>query len=137
MKTRAYEPSLDYPVIESWWKARNLPPIPAELLPAHGVVVSAGITIAMGFCYFDTGGKIGVVDWISTNPAVASGPTTLEAIASIFGYFEYVAEKRGCRNLMSWVSQNTGHHRYMVKRGWQDPQSAPHIMLFKSWPSRD
>ena len=135
MNTRLFDPVNDYPVLCSWWARRGLPAIPLELIPSHGAVCEAGIPIAMGFCYFDTGGKIGVVDFISTNPAVAASSTTLEAISNIFVLFHAISEKRGCRNLMSWVAKDTGLHRLMVKAGWQDPHSAPHIMLFKSWPS--
>lgn len=131
MHVRVFQPETDYAVIESWWAARSLPHVPRDILPAHGAVASAGVDVAMGFCYFDTGGKIGVVDFVSTNPSVGASSTTLEAIAHLMGYFEEVAVRRGCPNLMSFVAHNTGLHRLMVKSGWMDPQAAPHVYLLK------
>lgn len=134
MNVRIYEAAKDYATLEGWWRVRGLPPVPSVLLPELGVFVEAGIPIAAGFCYFDSRNQVGMVDWISTNPKMAIGPTTLEAVAHIFRFFEKVATERGCHNLFSFVAQDTGLHRFMVKSGWQDPHSAPHVMLFKSWP---
>lgn len=131
MNVTLFDPPVDYPELCKWWDRRGVPHVPQSILPSHGAVVSAGAPIAMGFCYFDTGGKIGVVDFISTNPAVAASSTTLEAIATLFKFFEQIAKKRDCPNLISFVAQNTGLHRYMVKAGWTDPRAVPHVYLLK------
>lgn len=131
MILRVFETAKDYPTLCQWWSLHGVPSIPAVVLPVHGVIVRAGEDVAMGFCYFDTGNRIGCVDFITTNPTLADGPTKLEAIAHILKFFEKVANDRGCHNLFSFVSKDTGLHRYMVKQGWQDPQASPHVYLLK------
>jgi hypothetical protein len=136
MKIRAYVAETDYPLLASWWQRRGLPAVPQQLLPEFGAFAHVGnIDVAAGFVYFEEKGRVAVVDWISTNPTVASGPTTLEAVAHLIRFFEDAAKNRGCANVFSFVAQNTGLHRLMVRAGWQDPKSVPHIVLFKSWPS--
>ncbi len=132
MKVRIYDAEKDYLMLVDWWSRRKLPPVPKSLLPDLGVIVEAGIPIAVGFCYFDESNRLGCVDWISTNPSICTSPTTLEAIVHVLKFFEEYAKKRGCLNLFSFIAQDTGLHRIMVKTGWQDPHAAPHVYLFKA-----
>lgn len=125
----------EYEVVCQWWTARNLPCVPRVVLPELGVIVEdEGRDVAAGWIYFDAHNHIGLVDWITTNPVASTSPSTLTAIGHILAFFEDTATQRGCHNLISFVAQDTGLHRVMVKKGWQDPKSEPHVYLFKSWP---
>jgi hypothetical protein len=90
--------------------------------------------IACGWVYFVEGATLGVVDWITTNPKMAVSSALPEAIGHLLAFFQEFATKRGCHNLFSFVSKDTGLHRQYIKQGWQDPKSEPHIYLFHSWP---
>ena len=136
MIIRAFEMEKDYDMVCRWWAKRGLPPVPKVILGiARGVIVSAGKQdVAAGWMYFDETLTIGVVDWITTNPAMALSPTLTDGINRILAFFEYAAKEKSVHNLFSFVAKDTGLHRQMVKTGWQDPQSEPHVYLFKSWP---
>ena len=136
MKLRPIDLDMDYDKLCLWWTDRNLPPLPKVILrSAHGIIVETkGTDIACGWIYFVEGGGLGVVDWITTNPKMAVSSALPEAIGHLLTFFQEMATKRGCHNLFSFVSKDTGLHRQYVKNGWQDPKSEPHIQLFKSWP---
>lgn len=133
MIVRPFEIASDYDQLCGWWAKRGLPAVPKVIIEAAtGIVVVGGDKdIAAGWCYFDERNVIGLVDWITTNPAMAFSPTITEAINRILKFFEYLANSRGCHNLFSFVENRSGLHRLMVRTGWQDPQSKPHIFLFR------
>ena len=135
MKLRAVDIEMDYTKLSLWWTARNLPPIPKVILRcATGMIVEhRDIDIACGWVYFDETRTLGVVDWITTNPTFSTSSCLPEAIGHLLAFFQDFATNRGCHNLMSFVSKDTGLHRQYVKHGWQDPKSEAHIYLFKSW----
>ena len=136
MIIRPFEMDKDYDLVCGWWAKRGLPAVPKVILGiARGVIAMGGKQdIAAGWMYFDETLTIGVVDWITTNPTMALSPTLTDGIGRILSFFEYAAKDKGVHNLFSFVAKDTGLHRQMVKTGWQDPQSEPHIYLFKPIP---
>ena len=134
MNIVTFETEKEYGEFSQWWTMRGMPAVPLAILPTFGAYAAVGdVKIAVGFCYLSKDNKLGVVDWITTNPQIATGTTTREAIARLLGYFEHLAKSEGCHNLMSFVAKDTGLHRFMVRAGWQDPKSTPHVYLAKSW----
>jgi len=132
LNLRLIDLNKEYAEISSWWTKRGLSPIPLACLPSLGVIVEHGCGIAVGWCYIDQGGKIAVIDFITTNPSVAMGRTTNDAISHIIGFFEANAKQEGIPCVLSFVAKDTGLHRLMVKNGWHDSNSQPHILLTKS-----
>jgi len=134
MKITTFETEKHYETLSGWWERHAVPAVPLAILPTFGAFVGVGDTnIAVGFVYFSKDNKLGVVDWITTNPDMATGPTTREAVARLLGYFEHLAKSEGCHNLMSFVAKDTGLYRFMVRAGWQDPKSTANVYLCKSW----
>ena len=132
MNLRLIDLNKDYAEISSWWTRRGLSPVPLACLPSLGVIVEHGCGIAAGWCYIDQGGRIAVIDFITTNPGVAIGPTTTEAIDHIIGFFEANAKDEQIPCILSFVAKDTGLHRFMVRNGWTDNVSSPHILLSKT-----
>lgn len=116
-----------------WWSARGLPALPKVMIRiASGIVAQEGeADIAVGWIYFDETRTLGVVDWITTNPSMVASPLLTEAIGHLLNFFEWTARDRGCKNLLSFVEKDTGLHRLLVRSGWQDPRSQPHVYCFK------
>ena len=131
MNLRLIDREKDYAEISSWWTKRGLAPVPLACLPSLGVIVEHGVGIAAGWCYVDQGGRIAVIDFITTNPGVAMGKTTNDAISHIIGFFEQNAKDEGIPVVLSFVAKDTGLHRFMVRNGWTDSKSQPHILLTK------
>ena len=127
--------TIEYDRFSLWWTGRGLPAVPRVILDAaNGFVVEFfGIDTAVGWIYFDETNTIGLVDWITTNPSVHHNKRLVQAIDHLLAFFQDFATSRGCHNMMSFVAKDTGLHRQYVKSGWQDPQSQPHIQLFRSW----
>lgn len=136
MKVRIFNANQDYDIVAKWWTTRGLPAIPSVILNgALGVMVEdRDHDLAVGWAYFDEMNVIGLVDWITTNPAYVFSPTITQAIGHVLAFFEDEANRRGCHNLFTFVEKDTGLQRFLVrKHGWQDPHSAPHVYLFKSF----
>jgi len=132
MNLRLIDRKKDYAEISSWWTKRGLASVPLACLPSLGVIVEHGVGIAAGWCYVDQGGRIAVIDFITTNPSVAMGRTTNDAISHIIGFFEANAKDEQIPCILSFVAKDTGLHRFMVRNGFTDNVSSPHILLSKS-----
>ena len=133
MKLHLFSLKEHYPIVTSWWSGRQLPSIPVCILPDNGIIVEGGDTsfLAAGWMYLEETGRLAVIDWITTNPE-ANTLMARGAVQMILDFFSKSAKERGCPNIMSFVAKDTGLHRLMVKDGWTDQQSEPHVMLFKT-----
>lgn len=128
----------DYAALCGWWGARGLPSVPEVFIShAKGLVMSHdGKDVAAGFIYFDEAHKIGLVDWITTNPEFSREPLLIEALSDLIDLLEKTALEAGCVAAFSFIAKDTGLHRMLVREGWNDPKSQPHVFLYKSWPSQ-
>jgi hypothetical protein len=135
MHLRLIDLDKDYETLSAWWVKRGLPAVPKAILPTLGVICSGGnMDIACGWLYLDSGGCLGFVDWVSTNPGICLSPTTNEAVRHVLAFLQEEGVRRGVRNFLTFVAKDTGLQRIMVRDGWQDVKSAAHVQLFKSWP---
>lgn len=58
----------DYPLISSWWKARNWPAVPQEVLSTMGLIIEP---YCFGFIY-SSDSKIAWLEFLCSNPATDS-----------------------------------------------------------------
>jgi len=59
----------DYPLVRSWWAARNLPPVHADLLPPLGAMAEQdGRPLAVVWAYRDRDTPVAMLGWAVTAP---------------------------------------------------------------------
>lgn len=61
---RPIDLSLDYPVLETWWRIHKWPPPPAHVLSPHGLIIEGK---AAGFLYLNEGG-LAILEFVVANP---------------------------------------------------------------------
>ena len=131
MKIRPISLDAEYTTLISWWTKRNLSPPPKVILQgAQGFAVVAGIDIIMGWFY--RSGNVGFVEWVTSNPSVASSPTTAEALAVLLGFMNTFAKGEGA-NVMLCSSQDAGSlGRFIKTIGWIPCEGRPHNFFIKA-----
>ncbi len=126
---RQLNPETDLAVVQAWWRLRSSPEIPAAVLPRGWIASSTGVDLAASFLYLAEG-KIGVIEWTTTNPRVAAGPEVVEAVKALYAHLENVAWDAGCPIVISFVAPNSWEHRTLVKRGYAGA-GGQHVMVAK------
>jgi hypothetical protein len=126
---RQLNPEKDLAVVQAWWRLRSAPQLPGEILPRGWIASGAGVDLAASFLYL-VEGKIGVIEWTTTNPRVAVGPDVVAAVKSLYEHLENVAWDAGCPVVISFVDPGSWEHRTMAKRGYAEAGGA-HVMLMK------
>lgn len=128
---RQFNPEADLAVVQAWWRIRSAPEIPAAVLPRGWIASIAGVDLAASFLYLAEG-KIGVIEWTTTNPRVALGPDVVEAVKSLYEHLENEAWDAGCPIAISFVAPNSWEHRTLAKRGYADAGGS-HVMVAKAF----
>lgn len=126
---RQLNPESDLAVVQAWWRIRSAPEIPAAVLPRGWIASAAGVDLAVSFLYLAEG-KIGVIEWTTTNPRVAVGPDVVSAVKALYEHLETVAWDALCPIVISFVEPNSWEHRTLSKRGYADAGGA-HVMVAK------
>lgn len=122
-------PEKDLAVIQAWWRIRSAPEIPEAVLPRGWIASGTGVDLAVSFLYL-VEGKIGVIEWTTTNPRVAAGPDVVEAVKALYEHLENEAWDAQCPIVISFVSPNSWEHRALAKRGYADAGGS-HVMVAK------
>ena len=107
----------DYPTLLGWWKGHNALAVPSEILPDGWVASAAGIDVAASFLYFHAG-KIGVIEWTTTNPKCAFSRDLVMAVRGLFNHLEATAAEAGCLCVISFVKPNGSEQRIVEKSGY-------------------
>ncbi len=107
----------DYPVLLEWWKGHRALPVPKVILPDGWIASAAGVDIAASFLYFHRG-KIGVIEWTTTNPRCAFSRDLVAAVKGLFTQLEDVAREAGCIAVISFVKPNGSEERIVRKSGY-------------------
>lgn len=132
MNVRKIVPEQDFPVIADWWvKHKVCIPLPMPLLPEGYIISAAGVDIAAGFLYLDANGKWAMIEWMTTNPAMAYSRTLVEAWKELAAHIENVARGRGCQSVISMVTPGTGEERLFRKCGYITSEGPAHKMYGK------
>lgn len=126
---RQLKPESDLAVVQAWWRLRSAPEIPSSVLPRGWIASSAGVDLAVSFLYLAEG-KIGVIEWTTTNPRVAAGPDVVEAVKALYDHLENEAWDAQCPIVLSFVAPESWEHRTLAKRGYSNA-GAEHIMVVK------
>lgn len=68
MELREFKPE-DHPNIAQWWEGHGWSPIPLNILPKLGMIVSRDdIDVCAGWLYMDNSVGVCWLDWLVTNP---------------------------------------------------------------------
>ena len=130
MKIRAIDLESEYPAIISWWTKRGLPPPPKVILSgAQGFAVNAGIDVVMAWLY--RSGNVAFVEWMVSNPSVASSPTTATAITLLLDFMNTSAKADGANVLLCSTRDSGSLGRFMEKLGWGKCEGPPHQLYVK------
>ncbi len=122
----------DYPKLLKWWEGHGSHPMPSYVFPQGWMVESGGVEIAASFLYLDVGGRFAVVEFLTTNPAVAFSRTLVQGVKELIGHIEGVAKEQGCKFIVGFVSPNTGEERLMQRIGYVSDQSPSHKLYAKN-----
>lgn len=114
MKTRLYE-SADYPLIAVWWQRHKQPAIPANVLPACGVIVTddEGNPLAAVWLYMANNAPVAWFAWLVTDgliePFVAK-----DAIETAIGAVEKIAHDAGYKLLFTWTDARSLKQQFLT-----------------------
>jgi hypothetical protein len=130
VKVRRIQLDKDYPVIRTWWEKRGVDAPQLVLLPQIGVMAETDEgPVACAFLYEDAGGKVGMVEWEATNPAVGSTSRVMQGLNMVFDFFEQFARERGNLVLLSWVAEDRGDGRLLERRKWVKCPGERHALM--------
>lgn len=116
MEIRPYTSS-EYPLICSWWQARDWPIISPECLPKHGILVG---NYCAGFVY-TTDSSLAWIEWIVSNPATDSKERN-QAMDILIDSLIGKCRLLGARYIFTSVSHEKLQDRY-VKHGFNVTES--------------
>lgn len=132
---RPFNPENDLATLQQWWRARGQTELPLAVLPRGWVASASGLDVAASFLYIAEG-KIGVIEWTTTNPRVAAGPDVVEAVKALYVHLEGVAWEAGCPIVISFVAEASWESRTLVRRGYT-PAGGAHVMLVKPFDRKE
>jgi hypothetical protein len=107
----------DYETLCSWWRDHHVLAVPKMILPRGWMAEASGVEIAASFLYMDPG-KIGVIEWTTTNPKCAFSRDLLMAVKGLYEHLEAVAKAEGCIAVLSFVKPKGSEERIMSKMGY-------------------
>lgn len=128
---RALHRETDLPVVKSWWAKHGAIAVPDAFLPQGFVISSAGVDIAAAFLYLDAGGKLAMIEYLTTNPAISHSRELVEDVKQLITHVEEMAVAQGCEGIVSLVVPGTGEDRLMKRMGYYPPDGPAHAMYCK------
>lgn len=132
MKVRPIDTEKDIPIVAEWWRKRGtVIPLPVPVLPEGFIISDGPLDVAAGFLYLDANGKWGMIEWMTTNPAMAYSRSLVQAWLELAAHIEGVARARGCQSIISMVSPGTGEERLFKKIGYITSDGPAHKMYGK------
>lgn len=132
---RQFNPDKDLATVQQWWKAREQADLPIEVLPRGWVATAACVDVAVSFLYL-VEGKIGVIEWTTTNPKIAAGPDVVEAVKALYEHLENEAWSAGCPIVLSFVAPGSWESRTLGRRGYAVAGGA-HMMMIKPFDRKE
>jgi len=130
---RAIDLETDLPMLRKWWELHKAVPCPEAFLPQGFIVSAGGVDVAAAFLYLDVGGKLAMIEYLTTNPSVAFSRYLVEDVKQLITHVESVALAQGCTGIISMVAPGTGEYRLMQRMGYLPPDDGakPHVMFGK------
>lgn len=121
----------DLPMLRKWWDGHKALPCPEAFLPQGFIISSGGVDIAASFLYLDVGGRLAMIEYLTTNPSIAFSRFLVEDIKALISHIEGVARAQGCVGIISMVAPGTGEDRLMKRIGYIQADGPAHIMFAK------
>lgn len=121
----------DLPMLNKWWEAHKTVPVHRAFLPNGWLVSSAGVAVAALFLYLDVNGKFAMIEYLTTNPAVAFSRFLVEDVKELVAFVEQKARDQGCVVITSMVVPGTGEERLYTRLGYISGGDRPHQMWCK------
>lgn len=121
----------DLPMLRRWWDAHKSLPVPENMLPQGFLITAGGVDIAAAFLYLDVGGKIAVVEYLTTNPTVAFSRYLIEDVKKLIDHIERCATAGGNIVILSFVRPGTGEERLLHRLGYRTDDGPAHKIYAK------
>jgi hypothetical protein len=102
------------------------------MLPQGYLISAGGVDIAAAFLYLDVGGKIAVVEYLTTNPSICFSRYLVEDIKALIAHIEDIASARGSITILSFVAPGTGEERLLQRLGYQTSEGPAHRIYAKA-----
>lgn len=131
MTIRPINLEVDYPVLQKWWAGHKALPMPQYVFPRGWMIGAGGVDIAASFLFLDVDGHFAVIEFLTTNPAVAFSRTLVEAVRQLINHIEAEALARGCKFIISFVAPGTGEERLMARIGYTTSPGPSHRLWAK------
>lgn len=130
---RAIDLETDLPMLRKWWELHKAVPCPESFLPQGYLISAGGVDVAAAFLYLDAGGKLAMIEYLTTNPTVAFSRYLVEDVRALIRHVEEQAIAQGCTGIISMVAPGTGEDRLMQRMGYLPPDAGakPHVMFCK------
>ena len=118
-------------MFEKWWADHKSNPPPKIILPRGWIACGSGLPMAVCFLYVAEG-KIGVLEFMTTNPRVAFSKDLWIAVCALYKFVEEQAAAANCQAIISFVKPNSSEERIMKRTGWATSNDDPgHILYAK------
>lgn len=124
---RIYEPA-DYPIVQGWWIGHGWPPVPEQMLPKLGLIISSDdADLAAGWLYMDNSVGVCMLEWVVSNPD-ARPFDSVRAIRELGMLMEQEARRMGYWVMMTSCKQ-PALAKLWVKMGYLETDgSMIHLM---------
>lgn len=105
-----FDPSSDYPIVESWWNAHGWSAVPQIMLPKLGVVAfyagEKNEDAAAAWLYMDNSSPVCMLEWMVSNPTL-SASKTVRALKHLFTFLESEAKHNGYGVMLTTCKQES------------------------------
>lgn len=105
-----FDPSSDYPIVESWWNAHGWNAVPQIMLPKLGVVAfyagEKNEDAAAAWLYMDNSSPVCMLEWLVSNPQL-SATKTVRALKHVCGFLVSEAKHNGYGAMMTTCKQDS------------------------------
>lgn len=130
---RPIDLTTDLPMLRKWWEGHGAIACPEAFLPQGYLISAGGVDVAAAFLYLDVGGKLAMVEYLTTNPSVSFSRYMVQDVKMLLLHIEGIAKAHGCTGIISMVAPGTGEDRLMRRMGFLPPaENEPaHIMFCK------
>ena len=126
LQLRMFDPSSDYPIVESWWSAHGWNAVPQMMLPKLGVVAfyagEKNEDAAAAWLYMDNSSPVCMLEWMVANPAL-SATKTVKALKHLFAFVESEAKHNGYAAMLTTCKQE-GLAKFHQRNGFERTDGA-------------
>lgn len=111
MKITPFIAAEHYPTLSAWWRDQRWPPVPLDMLPELGLVVTDDHEAHAAGWLYTTNSPIALIEWLVGNPN-SSHETRGQALDTLIEALTRAAHSRGFRHVWSSLVHDRLIERY-------------------------